>query len=258
MNLNVELASPEAVRPLRELYRREVNCQVIRDSWHARGFTDAYLLRLNERVVGYGLVGGAPGNPKDAIVEFYVLPPHRAAALPLFRQLAEASSARTIYAQTNDTLLTLMLFDCASTIGSETVLFYDALTTDLAVPDAAFRRITEAEKEVVFTHHSEPVGDWAIEVGGEVVATGGILCHYNPPYGDIHMEVAEQFRRRGYGSYLVQELKRTSYELGRVPAARCHTTNAASRATLQRAGFLPCGRILTGTLTAKSEAAADV
>jgi hypothetical protein len=26
---------------------------------------------------------------------------------------------------------------------------------------------------------------------------GGILDHYNRPYGDIYMEVAEPFRRRG-------------------------------------------------------------
>ena len=54
------------------------------------------------------------------------------------------------------------------------------------------------------------------------------------------MEVDERFWRRGYGSFLVQELKRTCYEMGRIPAARCNVTNTASRATLQKAGFLPC------------------
>ncbi len=94
------------------------------------------------------------------------------------------------------------------------------------------------------------MGEWIIEAGGEVAATGGILFHYNVPYGDIYMEVAEPFRRRGYGSYLVQELKRTCYEMGRVPAARCNVSNVASRATLQKAGFLPCARILSGVISA--------
>jgi GNAT superfamily N-acetyltransferase len=35
-----------------------------------------------------------------------------------------------------------------------------------------------------------------------------LFFHYNPPYGDVYMEVAEPFRRRGLGAYLVQELKR--------------------------------------------------
>jgi hypothetical protein len=44
----------------------------------------------------------------------------------------------------------------------------------------------------------------------------------------------------------VQELKRICYEMGKIPAARCNVANAASRRTLQKAGMLPCGRILLG------------
>jgi GNAT superfamily N-acetyltransferase len=62
------------------------------------------------------------------------------------------------------------------------------------------------------------------------------------------MATAEPIRRRGYGSYLIQELKRLAYEMGKVPAARCNVTNAPSRATLQKAGMLPCARMLTGVL----------
>ena len=234
---------------MRDLYRKEMNCQIIHDSWHGRGWTDTYLLRLDSQVVGYSLVGGVRANPKDAIIEFYVLPIRRGFALPLFRQLAAVSQARTIEAQTNDILLTLMLYDCAtSKIQSDTVLFQDAFTTNLAVPSGTFRQVTQSDEESMFPHKVEPEGEWMIEVGREVVATGGILFHYNVPYGDIYMEVAEPFRRRGYGSYLVQELKRTCYEMGKVPAARCNASNTASRATLQKAGLLPCARLLTGAL----------
>jgi GNAT superfamily N-acetyltransferase len=105
---------------------------------------------------------------------------------------------------------------------------------------------TDAEKERVFEHKHEPVGDWVIEHSGMVVATGGALFHYNPPYGDLFMEVHETHRRQGFGSYLIQELKRSCYEIGKVPAARCNASNVGSRNTLQKAGMLPCGRILVG------------
>lgn len=62
------------------------------------------------------------------------------------------------------------------------------------------------------------------------------------------MEVAEPFRRRGFGSYFVQELKHACYELGAVPGARCNPTNVASRKTLQRAGFVPFAHILNGII----------
>jgi GNAT superfamily N-acetyltransferase len=248
MEIDVALVSPEETRALRDLHRHEMNCQIIRDSWHARGYTDSYLLRVDGRLAGYGLVGGVPGDPKETFVEFFVRPRGRAAALPLFRRLVELSGARSVIAQTNDVLLTLMLYDCAQGVESDTILFEDVLTTALTAPGAVFRRAVESDEGRIFAHAVEPVGDWVIEVDGEIVATGGHMTHYNVPYGDVYMEVAEPFRQRGYGSYLVQEVKRACYEAGKVPAARCHVANLGSRATLQKAGLLPCARMLTGTL----------
>ena len=96
----------------------------------------------------------------------------------------------------------------------------------------------------------EGIGRWLIEHDGAIVATGGIATHYDPPYGDLFMEVAPPFRRRGCGSFLLQEPKRVCFEEGRIPAARCDATNVASRRTLQQAGLLPCARILSGVLSA--------
>ena len=90
--------------------------------------------------------------------------------------------------------------------------------------------------------------EWRLELDGNVAGQGGILFHYNRPYGDIYMEVAEPFRRRGLGSWLVQELKRAAYDLGAVPCARCSPTNLASRRTLQKAGFVPFAHMLTGVV----------
>jgi GNAT superfamily N-acetyltransferase len=248
MQIDVALVPPEQIRPLRELYRNEMNCQILLDSWPGRGWTDSYLLTINGRTVGYASVGGVRADPKDTITEFYVLPIHRGTSLHLFRRLIEVSQAKNIEAQTNDILLTLMLFDCATTIERHAVVFRDGFTTNLTVPGATFRKTAEAEKGHIFPHSTEPIGDWLIEADGQIAATGGILFHYNIPYGDIYMEVAEPFRRRGYGSYVVQELKRTAYEMGKIPAARCNATNAASRATLQKAGMLPCARVLVGAI----------
>jgi hypothetical protein len=78
----------------------------------------------------------------------------------MFRRLIGASRARRIEAQTNDVLLTLMLYDCASGITSVRVVFHDALTTNLDVPGATFRRVAEADRgrhEFAFRTSSRPV-----------------------------------------------------------------------------------------------------
>ena len=248
VSIDVTPVPLEEVLPLRELYRREMDCQIVHDSLPRRGFGDLFLLRLDGRTAGYGFVMGYRGEPKDMIREFYVLPACRGSALPLFRRLIEASGARRVLAQSNDVLLTLMLYDCASGITSDTVVFADALTTCLAVPGAILREVAEADRGRIFEHKVEPVGEWLLEVDGAIVATGGVATHYNPPYGDLFMEVDDPHRRRGYGSYLIQELKRVAYETGKVPAARCDASNGASRATLQKVGLLPCARLLSGVL----------
>ena len=226
-----------------------MDCQIVHDSWHQRGFTKSYLCRVDGEIVGYGSVGGAPREPKDRIKEFYVRRPARQVALPLFRQLVAVSGARVIETQTNDVLLTLMFFDCAVDWQSDTILFADEVTTAVPPPSAVtLRPVTEADRATVFKHTVEPVGDWGLECNGVLASTGGIFFHYNPPYGDIYMEVAPRYRRRGLASYLVQELKRICRERQCIPGARCQQDNEASRRALERAGMFPRAWILRGAI----------
>ncbi len=245
--LDVAPAVLDAILAMRHEYRREMNCQIVHDSWHARGFTNSFVCRVDGEVAGYGSVGGAPREARDVLKEFYLRPSYRAHALPLFRKLIEAGGARWIEAQTNDALLSRMLDECAVDRTGDTILFADGATTTLAPPpEAVLRRVEETDRSTIFAHTTEPVGEWGLEVEDKIVATGGLLFHYNPPYGDIYLEVASGFQRRGLGSYLVQEMKRVAYEMDRTPAARCRESNIASRRALERAGMYPCGRIVRG------------
>jgi GNAT superfamily N-acetyltransferase len=222
------------VASLREWHRREMQCQIVHDSFLRRGFCDVYALAVDGETIGYGLIDHKfhPGS----VDEFFVLPHARALVRPLFHQLIETGGATHIRAQTNDRLLLLMLDDCAVDVVVENILFADGLEARLPNPGGTLARLPGAAEE------------WRITLDSRAVAEGGLLFHYNPPYADIYMEVEEAHRRRGYGSYLVQEMKRIAYELGKIPAARCNADNDASRRTLERAGMLPCGRILRGTI----------
>lgn len=246
MNIRAHRAEFREVEGMKELFRHEAHCQIIHDSFLSRGLADPYLILVEGRAAGYGAVSNR--YDKGRLMEFYTLPHVRHRAQAMFRELLVVSQATEIEAQTNMPLILTMLYDCATDITEESILFQDAVTTDLACPSGVFRHATPEDAAAMFPHHSEPIGDWVLEANGAVVASGGFLCHYNPPYGDVYMEVSEPARRQGFGSYLVQEVKRVCYEAGKKPAARCHPTNAASRGTLQKAGFLPCGRLLTGRI----------
>ena len=141
------------------------------------------------------------------------------------------------------------MLHCSRNVESESILFHDRLTTHHpAPPGVIFRSMTREDATGAAEQKLDSDATFLLEQDGTVAATGDILFHYNRPYGDIYMAVAEHFRRRGMGAYLVQELKRICYENGDVPAARCNPSNVASRATLQKAGFVPCGHILVGKI----------
>ena len=236
------------IRLWRDMYRLEMSCQIVHDSIHVRpGWTQEYLLALDRTPVGYGSVAlGGPWTGRPTVYEFFVVPPQRLRLFQLFPALLAASGAVAVEVQSNDTLATVMLHAFASNVASESILFRDEVTTAHFVPGAAFRTPTAAEAPDV----PEAQRRWhgVVEVDGRMAATGGILFHYNRPFGDIYMDVGEPFRGRGIGAFLVQELKRVCYEGGHVPAARCNPNNVASRRTLQRAGFVPCGHILKGSI----------
>ena len=110
--------------------------------------------------------------------------------------------------------------------------------------NAVFRK--RHNEDDIFAHKAEPVGDYVIEADKKVVATGGYLMHYNFPFADLYMEVREDQRRKGFGSFLIQEIKKQCYLNGRVPAARASVHNIASRATLIKAGLQVAGFMLLG------------
>lgn len=232
----------------RELFRQEMRCQIVHDSLHARdGWTQSFLLKAGSTAVGYGSVAIAgPWRGTKTVFEFFVATEHRPLAFALFEIFAEVAGVTAFEVQTNDVLLTLMLHNWCRAASSEKIVFERKIVTALPSHEAIFRRALPQDSATIFPHRMEPVGDWLLESGGMIAATGGVLYHYNRPYGDLYLEVAPAFRCRGLGSYLLQELARVCTEGGSVPCARCDPANFPSRKALQKAGFSPVAHILIG------------
>lgn len=248
MDITAKPTTFQHIHLWRDMYRLEMACQIVHDSIHIRrGWTQEYLLNIGNTAVGYGSVAiGGPWTNQPALYEFYVVPTERQWLFELFQALLTTCGVTTIEVQSNDALATVMLHAFSSHVTSEAILFHDKMTTALVVPGATVREPTASEASNADVEERQ----WrrVVEIDGGVAASGGVLFHYNRPYGDIYLDVEAPFRRRGVGSFLVQELKRACYEGGHVPAARCNTGNVASQRTLQRAGFVPCGHILKGVL----------
>jgi GNAT superfamily N-acetyltransferase len=232
---------------LRKLYLQQMNMQIRYDAVHERGWSDAYLIKAGTDPIGYGSIKGKDDlSLRDAIFECYMIPAYQKNARDVFAALLSTCDAKYIECQSNDLLLSQLLYEFSDQISSDTILFGDHVVTHWDLPGFSFRKREAADK--IFEHFSEPDGPFVVDKNGEVLATGGFLLHYNFPFADLYMEVREDSRRMGIGSFLIQELKRVCYGSGRVPAARCGIQNKASKATLIRAGLKISGYMQTGQI----------
>lgn len=237
-------ANLESIQPYRALFLQETNFQIRYNACHERGWTDSYLLTADGVEIGYGSIRGQEIAGRDTVFEFYLIPSFRRISSLLFNELLSASDATYIECQSNDLLLSSMLYEFSQIISSDTVLFEDHAATDYVIPGAVVR--ARREDDQIFEHKREPVGDYVLQFGGEILATSGFLLHYNVPFADLYMEVRQDSRQLGYGTFILQEVKKACYQRGRVPAARCPIENKASRATLIKAGLRVSGFMLIG------------
>src|SRR5687768_2565958 len=120
MQANARPSSNAETLALRTRYRHELNCQIVHDSIHRRpGWTLTYLLQVDGVDAGFGsLAVGGPWKIKPALLEFYVLPDHRTRAFDLFEALLDATAARFIEIQSNESLLAAMLHTYAHDVTS--------------------------------------------------------------------------------------------------------------------------------------------
>lgn len=243
MHFDIAKTSSEEIKPLRLLFLQQLNLQFVHNKCHDYGWADAYIISYNSLKIGYGSVWGmTKREDRDAIFEFFLLPDYEKYAHLVFPVLRAACNATHIECQTNERLLAGMLFEFAENINAESILFEDYYTTHFTAGNTVFRDKEPTDKA------PEDCGDQLLLYNDVIVADGGLMLNYNMPFADIYMRVGEAHRQKGFGSLIVQELKKRAYAINRVPAARCNIHNKASKATLLKAGMKICGYLATGKI----------
>lgn len=243
MDITAVRTSLYEIEPLRVLFLHEANFQYVHNKCHLYGWADTYVFNIDGQVAGYGSVWGKANRAdRDSIFEFYVLPNYRRWTRECFTALRLAANTPFIECQSNDKLITSMLFEQATNIYAEAILFEDDFTTNFPMGDRIFQKA-----DIVESGHPDD-RPYVMMEGKVVVATGGMFLNYNMPYADIYYDVHEAYRRIGLGTLMVQELKKAAYAMNRIPSARCNIKNMISKATLLKGGFRVCGHILQGEL----------
>jgi GNAT superfamily N-acetyltransferase len=238
--MEVARTSLSTIAHFRKQFLEENNIQFVFDKCHRYGWADTYLFTNNGEQVGYGAVWGKDKREdRDAIFEFYLIKECRHLSDQFFIAFCKSSGARYIECQSNDRFIYPIFERFARNTNAEAILFADERQTDLSVEGVIINAKEQAnpdDRQYVVIHNGEEAG------------SGGFMLNYNFPYADIYYDIHESHRRKGLGSYLVQELKKEIYKMGRVPAARCNVSNSISKSTLLKAGMTVCGLRVNGDI----------
>ncbi len=245
MKIEIRNSSITDIKLLRNQFLNESQFQIRYEACHVRGWADEYLISIDGMDIGYASVKGLKElSDRDTVFEYFILPAFREKSNLIFEQVLEKTKSTYLECQTNDFLMTSMLYEFGVEIRSEVMLFKDEHETSIENPDMLFRKKKPSD-DLSWKHPGE-AGQYILEKNEMIVADGGFLTHYNEPFADLYMEVRPDQRGQGLAGYILQEIKKECYKAERVPAARCNISNHASRGALLKAGMRVCGYMLEG------------
>ena len=80
------------IQTLRAVFLQETGFQVRYDACHERGWSDSYLLTMDNLGVGYGSVKRRKVQDGDTIFKYFVVQPFSKSASGLFKQLGTSAT----------------------------------------------------------------------------------------------------------------------------------------------------------------------
>jgi len=87
---------------------------------------------------------------------------------------------------------------------------------------------------------------FSLKDGNEIIGTCEVRKSITAPkYADIGMVVSPDYRRKGYGTYLLNKAKTLALEWGRTPICSCEKNNVGSIKSINNCGFVSMYQLLS-------------
>lgn len=265
MELNVEESTLDALASVRARYLEELHDYVVYEAPLLHDATKHFAVSDSSRKVGYV----SYETDSRMVLEGWVEPEWRERGTRTVADWIRRSGATHIRSKSNDIFLTALLDELCREIGVESVHFERRRKSSIAIEGAVLRpaqthdqtqlcgilcrpeaRELEIEDEAVLQELIASGNTyWALQVDGLVAGVGAVWYNrFQRKFVDIGMVVHPDYRRRGIGAFILQELSKVCEEKGLVPRAGCFVEHEVSRRTLERAGFEVSSEMMLGEI----------
>jgi GNAT superfamily N-acetyltransferase len=214
--------------------------------------TDPVVFIEDNNEVGYCLL-----NDEGKMFEFFLLPGHVPKVDSILNEVVELYNIKFIVCQTFDHLT---LSQCLIRMKKRKILGYNfrertGPSGKIPAFDVGSRTATIGDHELILKH-SEGIFDdnekkdipYWIDKGSIIIFEDenngflgyGIFNRTLPDrnWFDVGMYVSPDFRKRGFGTFIIDRMADHVTVMGGIPNAGCSFENIGSRKTLEKAGFI--------------------
>ena len=206
----------------------------------------------NDKMVGYASVG--EGNQ---LLQFYLSPKHLSNGEAIFKDFIDQMNITTGMVGTNNPNYLSIALNFVKTLEVNTCLFRDSYAVTIAEKEGTLKACQEEDLEriVNFCHISlgAPTA-WLTAYLGGLIEKGELFsfedgeniigtCEVRkstttPEFADIGMVVSPDYRRKGYGTYLLHRAKKIALDWGKTPICSCEKDNIGSLKSIHNCGFV--------------------
>lgn len=202
-------------------------------------------------------IGYACVNEQGQLLQFYLTPAHYNQGPEVLETFIHVHDVKQGIVGTNNLIYFSMASHLAQQLSIHTYLFRDYTTAAVAEKPEELRKCTTEDLSAIvdFCHYSigAPKAWLKNYVGGLidkgevfVLAAGETIigtCEVRenvamPTYVDIGMIVSPDYRKQGYGTYLLSLAKSIAIKQGKTPICSCEKGNIGSLKSIQNCGFI--------------------
>ena len=209
-------------------------------------------------------IGYAVTNQENQLIQFYISPSYFSKSKIIFQDFIDKWKIQSGIVGTNNPIFLSIVLDRVKELNIHTCLFRDFHKIEIDKKDGTLKQCQDKDCENIMNFCHISMGapkEWLLgyikglikrgeifscEIDHKIIGTFEVRKSFSSPkFADIGMVVSPDFRRMGYGTFLLNEAKNTALEWGKIPICSCEKENIGSLKSIQNCGFVSFYQLLS-------------
>ncbi|MET2984179.1 GNAT family N-acetyltransferase [Aureibaculum conchae] len=218
-----------------------------------------YNILLDDKIIGYAAV-----DESNQLLQFYITPTFSSDRETIFKEYINEHEVKSGIVGTNNPNYLSLALNFTKDFKINTFLFKNNHEVTLLEKKGTLKECEHKDIARLVTFYNYSMGaptEWltdyignliekkelfSFENDGSIIGTCEIRKNLSASeFADIGMVVSPDYRRNGYGTYLLNKAKNTAIERGKTPICSCEKDNIGSVKSIYNCGFISMHQLLS-------------